>query len=262
MIKILLKMEYRRAIKANLAWSLGVASMVFLIIVLYPLVKDIYAQIPDELMAIMAQFGGIPEDVLEYFATEGAMMLQLFGAIYAGLLGFNMIAVFEKDRLAEMMYTQGISKKMFFTSKWMILSLMIFQFAIINGIIGYAGFIIIGESFDLGNYLLFTLLNGVMYLHIAGLGMILALLTPQSVKSMVALLIPLPLYIVALVSTLTDHAFVKALKYISPFTFSDPVAILKNQDSFEYISFIVFSGLVIAGSIYGYFKYQKRISVS
>lgn len=262
MIKILLKMEYRRAIKANLAWSLGVSSMVFLIIVLYPLVKDIYAQIPDELMAIMAQFGGIPEDVLEYFATEGAMMLQLFGAIYAGLLGFNMIAVFEKDRLAEMMYTQGIPKKDFFISKWLVLSLMILQFTLINGIVGYMGFLIIAESFDLGNYILFTVLNGVMYVHIAGLGLILALLTRQSVKSMVALLIPLPLYILALVSTLTDHDLVKALKYFSPFTFSDPVSILKNQDPFEFISFIVFTGLVIIGSIYGYFKYQKRISVA
>ena len=98
MYKTLLKMEIRRSYKSNLLWSIGVGTMIYLIIVLYPMVKDIYQQIPEELMAIMAQFGGVPEDVLEYFATEGAMMLQLFGAIYAALLGFNLISTFEKER--------------------------------------------------------------------------------------------------------------------------------------------------------------------
>ncbi len=262
MFKTLLRMEIKRNYKSTLIWSIGVSTMVFLIIVLYPLVKDIYAQIPEELMAIMAQFGGIPEDVLEYFATEGAMMLQLFGAIFAALLGFNLISTFEKERVAEVLYTQGVSKKTFYLSKLTLLVIMVTAFTVINGIVGYLGFLSINESFNLGDYALFTLLNGVMYLYIACLGFILALWLDKEFKSMVAIAIPLPLYIVALLSTLTDNDWLKALKYISPFTFSDPVSILKNQDTFEYISFLVFTGLTLVGLFYGYLRYQKRISVS
>jgi ABC-2 type transport system permease protein len=262
MYKTLLKMEIRRNFKSTLLWSIGVSTMIYLIIVLYPLVKDIYAQIPEELMAIMAQFGGVPEDVLEYYATEGAMMLQLFGAIFAAMLGFNLIATFEKERLAEVMYTQGVSKKTFYLSKLTILIIMVFGFTIVNALIGYLGFITIDERFSFGDYMWFSLLNGMMYLYVAILGFILALILDKDIKAMVAIAIPLPLYILAILSTLTDNDWLKALKYISPFTFSDPVAILKNQDPFEYISFLVFTGLAILGLIYGYYKYQKRISVS
>jgi ABC-type transport system involved in multi-copper enzyme maturation permease subunit len=236
--------------------------MIYLIIVLYPLVKDIYAQIPEELMAIMAQFGGVPEDVLEYYATEGAMMLQLFGAIFSAMLGFNLIATFEKERLAEVIYTQGITKKTFYLSKLSILFIMVFGFTWINALIGYLGFITIDERFSFGNYMWFSFLNGMMYLYVAILGFMLALILNKNIKAMVAIAIPLPLYILAILSTLTDNDWLKALKYISPFTFSDPVAILKNQDPFEYISFLVFTGLAGIGLVYGYYKYQKRISVS
>lgn len=262
MFNTLLKMEFRRNFKSGLIWSIGVSSMIYLIIVLYPMVKDIYAQIPEELMAIMAQFGGIPEDVLEYFATEGAMMLQLFGAIYAALLGFNLISVFEKERLAEIIYTQGIQKITFYGSKLFVMTLLIMAFTLVNALVGYLGFVTIGEHFNMGNYVLFSLLNGVMYLYVAALSFILALLLNKDIKSMVAIAIPLPLYILSVLSTLTDNAWLEALKYISPFTFSDPVAILKNQDPFEYISFLVYTGFTLVGLVYGYYRYQKRISVS
>lgn len=262
MIKTLFKMEFRRAIKANLWWSIGVALMIYLIIVLYPLVDDIYAQVPPEMMAILEQFGGIPTDVLEYYATEGAMMLQLFGAIYAALLGFNLISVFEKERLAEILYTQAIPKRDFYVSKLMVLVVMIIFFTLINGVVGYVGFLTIREGFSLSDYVLFTLLNGVMYLHIALLSMGLALYLNKDVKAMIALAIPLPLYILSIVSTLTDHEWLKRLKYISPFTYSDPVSILKNQADFEYISFFVFTGIILVGLSIGYDLFKKRISVS
>ncbi|MDX9808085.1 MAG: ABC transporter permease subunit [Acholeplasma sp.] len=262
MYKTLLTMEFRRNFKSTLIWSIGVSTMIYLIIVLYPMVKDIYAQIPEELMAIMAQLGGVPEDVLEYYATEGAMMLQLFGAIFAAMLGFNLISTFEKERLAEVIYTQGIPKKTFYLSKLSLLVIMVLIFTIINAIIGYLGFITIDERFSFGDYMWFSLLNGIMYLYTALLGFILALLLDKDIKSMVAIAIPLPLYILAILSTLTDNDWLKALKYVSPFTFSDPVAILKNQDPFEYISFLVFTGLTLVGLVYGYYRYQKRISVS
>ena len=262
MYKTLLKMEIRRSYKSNLLTSIGVGTMIYLIIVLYPMVKDIYQQIPEELMAIMAQFGGVPEDVLEYFATEGAMMLQLFGAIYAALLGFNLISTFEKERLAEVLYSQGISKRTFFLSKLSLLGIMVLSFTVMNALIGYLGFLTINEHYQMGDYILFNLLNGIMYLHVAILGFVLALILDKDMKSMISIALPLPLYIISILSQLTNNDWLEALKYISPFTYSDPVAIIKDNSDFEYISFLVFTGLSIMGLVYGYIRYQKRVSVS
>lgn len=261
MFKALAFMEFKRNYKGMILWSLGVSLMIFLIIVLYPLVKDIYSQLPPELAELMEQFGGLPENVLEYYATEVAMMLQIFGTIFAALLGYNMISNVEKEKTAEVLYTLPVSKLSFYLSKLLTLSVLISIFSLINYLVGYLGFISTGEAIDFGQYTVFSLLNLALYLHIGYLGFFLALLLSTQVKNMVALLVPLPLYIFTILSGLTDNEWLEKIKYLSPFTFADPIEILKTDFSFEYISFLIYSLLSIGLLIFGYYLYKKRQSV-
>lgn len=261
MFKALAFMEFKRNYKGMILWSIGVSVMIFLIIVLYPLVKDIYNQLPPEMAELMEQFGGLPENVLEYYATEVAMLLQIFGTIFAALLGYNMISTVEKEKTAEVLYTLPVSKLSFYFSKLLSLSILISGFSLINYLVGYLGFLSTGEMVDFGQYTLFSTLNLVLYLYIAYLGFFLALLLSATVKNMVALIIPLPLYILTILSSLTDNEWLEKVKYLSPFTFSDPVEILKTDFSFEYISFIIYSLLTIGVLTFGYYLYKKRQSV-
>lgn len=252
-------MMLKRNHKALWLWSVSVSSMVFLVIILYPFVKDVYAAMPEEVMVILEQFGGIPEDALEYYATEGAMMLQLFGAIYAALLGFSLIATSEKEKTAEVLYTQGVKKSQFHITHMVTLLTLVMLFSIIQALVGYAGFMVINETINLGHYLYFQVLNAFMYLVMGLIGYLLAVSLKPAVKQMIALIVPLPLYILTIIASLTNEAWLKNLKHISPFTFSDPVVILKEQVNIDMISLYVYIGLSIIILIGTYFIYRKRI---
>lgn len=71
-------------------------------------------------------------------------------------------------------------------------------------------------------------------------------------------MIPLPLYLLTLISSLVKDELLKKLKYLSPFTFSDPVTYLKLGESFEYISFIVTAGVSIVLTVIAIILYRKR----
>ena len=257
----LMKMEIRRGYLSMLIWSTCVSLMVFLVIILYPMVIDIYASMPAEVQQIMEQFGGIPDNVLEYFATEGAMMMQIFGAIFAALLGFNMISRVERERVAEVLYTIPVSKMTFYLSKILAIFVFVFAFSFINYVVGYIGFAAVKESFDFMQYFTFTLLNMVMYLVIAYLGMFLALLFKVGTNNLLGIIIPLPFYIVTMTATMTDQAWLKRFKYVSPFTFSDPVEILKTNYDFEWLNFMIFIVLTLISLGIGFILYKKRITV-
>ncbi len=257
----LLKMELRRGYLAMIIWSLSVSIMVFLVIILYPMVIDIYAAMPPEVQQIMEQFGGIPDNVLEYYATEGAMMMQIFGAIFAASLGFNMIAKVEKEKTSEVLYTMPVSKMTFYLSKIIIIFGFIFAFSVINYAFGYLGFAAVNESFDFMQYFSFSSLNMVMYLVIGYLGFILALILKTGTNSMISIIIPLPFYIITLLATLTNTEWLKRFKYASPFTFADPVEILKTNYDFEWLTFVIFMGVTVIGLAIGYFLFKKRVVI-
>ena len=252
-------MMLKRNHKSLWLWSISVSSMVFLVIVLYPFVKDVYAAMPEEIMVILEQFGGIPEDALEYYATEGAMMLQLFGAIYAAMLGFGLISAVEKEKTAEMLYTQGVSKKRFHLANMITLLTLVILFSCIQAMVGFFGFMLINENINIGHYLYFQLLNAFMYLVMGLIGYLLAVSLKPVMKQMVALIVPLPLYIITIISSLTNEDWLKNLKHISPFTFSDPVVILKEQVGIDLISLYVYIGLSLIIVVSTYFIYRKRI---
>lgn len=257
----LLKMELRRGYLSMLIWAISVSLMVYLVIILYPMVKDVYGSMPPEVQQIMEQFGGIPDNILEYYATEGAMMMQIFGAIFAALLGFNMISRVEKEKVAEVLYVVPVSKLKFYLSKILMIFVFVAIFSLVNYGVGYLGFATVNETFDFKQYLTFTSLNMVMYLVIAYLGMFLALVLKVGTNNMISLVIPLPFYIMTLLATLTNTEWLKHFKYFSPFTFCDPVEILKTDYDFEWLAFVIFMGITLLALVASYFLYKKRVSV-
>ncbi|MDY0209801.1 MAG: hypothetical protein RBQ91_00135 [Acholeplasma sp.] len=260
-MKTLYNMLLRRNLKINAVWGISVGLIGLFVILLYPYVIDIYASMTPEVLEIMAQFGGIPTSVLEYYATEGAMMIQLFGSIYAAILGFSLIVTFEAERTAEVLYVTGISKKTFFISKQIVLWTLVGLFSIMQYGIGLLGFSFVGESINQLDYLYFHLLNTVLLLVFSYLGFGFALLIKTTSKVMISLILPLPLYVLSFVSSLTEEPFIKNLKHISPFTFADPVVIFKQEATTDLISLVLYLGLVLMISSSFFWIYKKRIHV-
>ncbi|MBU1145719.1 MAG: ABC transporter permease [Firmicutes bacterium] len=256
--KTLFGLEIKRSLKGLLVWSFSLAITMYLVIILFPMVKDMYAAIPEEFYDIMNSFGGLPDTIMEYFATEGAMMLQIFGALFAVLEGFNAIYKDEKEKTVESLYSLPYPRSTFYFTKLIKITFNIVVFSLINTLFCVIGFITVKESIDVGLFVIFSVLNTVMFLIIGYLGFVLACFLKSSSKNMIAIAIPFPFYIISVISFMTNNEWLKKLQYITPFTFSNPIEILKNDFSFEWISFVVFVGLTIVGLVVSYTLFKKR----
>lgn len=257
----LYKMYVRRHFKGLLGFTFSVSLMIFLIIILYPYVKDMYAAIPAEVMAILDSFGGVPDNALEYYATEGAMMLQLFSAIYASLLGFGLMSLFEKEKTAEVLYTQGIKKRRFYVAMLLALLTNLVIFNTIQAGFGYLGFWLIEEPIDLMLYAYFQGMNLLTLLSIGLLAFFMSVVLKAQTKPMVSLLISIPLYVLTIIASLTDETWIKSMKHISPFTFSDPVVILKDQLTIDTMSLMIYGMMAFIILVISLPLLKKRIHI-
>lgn len=257
-IPTLFRLEFKRSLKGLITWSLSIGLTMVFVIVLYPMVKDMYQSIPAQYAEILNSFGGLPNNILEYFATEGGMMLQLFGAIFAVLEGFNAINRDEKEKTVESIYQLPYSRLAFYRTKLLRVFINVTIFSITNLILSYVSFQIIGESINIGQFLEFNLLNTIMFLMIAFLGFGLACFLRPNQKNMISFAIPFPLYIISVIASMTNNDILEKLKYITPFTFSNPVDILKTHTDFEWISFVVYIGLTVIVCVFAALRFQKR----
>ncbi|MDD3191534.1 MAG: ABC transporter permease subunit [Bacilli bacterium] len=262
--RVIFMTEFRRSFKPLLGWILGVGITMLLIILLYPLAKDIYQNLPTELLDFMEQFGGgLPDDVLEYFATEGAMIMQICGAIYASLLGYQTISREEREKTVDHIYVLPLSRTSFFFSKLIFVYVQIMLFSLGVSLLTALGFLIINDFARPGIFFLFMMgMNNVLLFMIASLGVALACFNKKAPKSMLALAIPLPLYVFYTLSTLTDKPIWKNFKYVTPFTFSDPIELLKSDFQFEWISFSIFLVLTVSLLVISFILYRKKEFVS
>ncbi len=256
--KTLFLLEFKRSLKSLIGWSLSIGLTMVFVIVLYPMVKDMYSSIPIEYMDFLNSFGGVPNNILEYYATEGVMMLQLFGGIYAVLEGYNAINRDDKEKVVESIYQLPYKRKVFFITKLVRVLLNVFIFSLFNYLLSILSFMIMKESINNTTFLVFNLLNTVLFFVMAIMGFGLANFLKSTSKSMGALGIPLMLYIISVISSMTANDLLKKLRYLTPFSFADPVAQLKNGSSIEWIILLMFIGFSVIIIIFSYLRFRKR----
>ncbi|MGD9910367.1 MAG: ABC transporter permease subunit [Candidatus Izemoplasmatales bacterium] len=255
---VLFAFEFRRSFKSLLGWSLSIGLSMLLVIVLYPMVKDMYSSIPAEYMDFLNSFGGVPNNILEYYATEGVMMLQLFGGIYAVMEGFGAINRDDKEKTVESIYQLPYRRNVFFITKWIRVMVNVILFSLFNYLLSILAFAMLKESIDQWLFIQFNLFNTALFLVMALFGFVLACFLKPTQKSMGAIALPLVLYIISIISQMTNNDLLKEFKYATPFTFADPVQILKEGADFEWITLLIFIGLSIILMIFSYLRYQKR----
>ena len=266
--KYLFQLEFKRSFKSLMIWSISLALSLLLVIVIYPMAKDMFEaleqmieyleSIDSAFVGMLDSMGGIPDSGIEYFATEGAMFLQLLGGIFAAIVGFGIINKDEKEKTVEVIYTLPISRQKLLFTKMMVVALNLFIFMLIQVLIVDLGFLIVAPGEDISAIWIFGLFDYIMFLMIAYLSMFLALLLKPNQSSFIAIAIPFPLYIITMIAYATDNAFLKFLKYFSPFTFAEPIGWLKEQSAFELTNFIIFTVLTIISIVFSFILFKKR----
>ncbi|HBG32811.1 MAG TPA: hypothetical protein DDW82_03620 [Acholeplasmataceae bacterium] len=97
-----------------------------------------------------------------------------------------------------------------------------------------------------------------MFLMIAYMSLGLAMFMKPNQSSLIAIAIPFPFYIMTVIASATNNDILKALKYASPFTFTEPVGWLKSDHVFELANFLIFTGFTLIILIASYLRYKKR----
>jgi ABC-2 type transport system permease protein len=263
-----LGLEIKRSFKGNMIWSFSLGLSLLLIVAIYPMVEDMMTAITEMLeylesqnspfIAMMEQFGGIPTNAMEYFATEGAMFMQLLGGIHAAIIGFGAINKDEKERTAEVLYVLPISRSKLLTSKILSIAFNLFIFTIIQIALIEIGFLAVAPDTDHSLILSFGLFDYMMFLMIAYMSLGLAMFMKPNQSSLIAIAIPFPFYIMTIIASATNNDILKALKYASPFTFTEPVGWLKSDHVFELANFLIFTGITFIILIASYLRYKKR----
>jgi ABC-type transport system involved in multi-copper enzyme maturation permease subunit len=135
--------------------------------------------------------------------------------------------------------------------------LQVVIFAVGIALFNILGFITVGSLDSIGKFLAFMALNTLTFLMIASLGFTLGSIMKGNIQ-LIALIIPIPLYIVSVISSLTDNKILEKLRYVTPFTFSDPVAFFKLDFKFEYISLILFTVISAASIFLSSFYFTRK----
>ena len=253
----IITMDLKRSFFNLLGWTLPVAALMLIIIVLYPTVAKMYETLPPALEQFLKQFGGIPDNAVTYFVTEGALLLQIFGAIFATVIGYNTITLEEKEKTVDLFYSLPLTRCAVFLNKLLSVVIKVGSFWLVITLFCFLGFFIIGQKSLLDRFLVFSLLDLLMFLMFSLWGFSFGALGKLK-KGAATFLLPFLFYAFSLISSFSDNAFLKSLKYLTPFSFSDPVKLLKSESEFEPVIFIAFFVLTVLFLLLANKKFSKR----
>ena len=177
-----------------------------LVLALYPSVQEMYADMlasmSPEMINFINSMGGMPENIADYFAMEGGQTYMLVGAIYAGVLGINLIKKEIKDGSAEFLYSQPVSKGSIFRTKMLILIVNIFLVNLIAmGTSIVMMYIIEGAfTFSLLNFLIYAGVALVIHLQIGLISFAIAGIARKNASIGIAIGFAFFSYILAIIS--------------------------------------------------------------
>ncbi len=257
---ILFKHELRWGRLTLLLWTMVIAFMLGICVLIYPEMKDQMSQISG-MFADMGSFSaafGMDKinfgEFIGYFGVECGNILGLGGAFFASLLGINALAKEEKEQTAEFLLTHPVSRsKIVFQKLWAVITqifvLNVVAFAVViltMGIIGETGGLKIVALMFLAYFILQLEISCVCFgisafISRGGLGIGLGLAAFC--------------YFLNIIANLTEEA--KFLKYITPFGYTEGADIIsRGSIDVKYLSVgLVMTGI---GIFIAFYKYTKK----
>ena len=255
---------YKQEIKSQklsiTIWSLSIGLLIAICVLMYP---DMKSQMNDvnEMFSSMGNFTaafGMDQlnfgTLVGFYAVEGGNMLGIGGAFFAAIIGITALMKEEKERTAEFLLTHPVSRIRVISEKLISVFSIIIILNVIVLICTVVSIVAIDEEVFWEELLLFHFAYLLMQFEIAGICFgISAFLRKSGIGLGIG--IAALMYFLNIVANISDD--VKALKYITPFGYTEGADIINNKElSVEYI----IPGMIfmIAGIIIGYVKYSKK----
>ena len=252
--------ELRRGITALLIWTLIIAAMVLICVLIFPEMSlDM-----EDVGSMFAGMGSFTDafgmdrlnigTLTGFYGIECSNILGICGGIFAAILGMSALAEEEKNRTAEFLLTHPVSRMSVMTSKIVSGLLQIFILNLITFLTAEMAFLIIGDKPDTGSFLLmhlaYLLLQFELFLVCFGIS---AFLKRGAVA--IGAGIALLAYFINILGNLTEKA--EIAKYFTPYSYAEPADIVSNGTlSWRYVLIGVAAAAVFLSA--GILRYLKK----
>lgn len=251
------KEELRNNKLSLIIWSLTIALLMAITIILYPEMKSQMEEMNNmfaDMGAFTAAFGMDQLNfgsLIGYYAIESGNMMAMGGGLFAAILGITSLMKEEKERTAEYLLTQPISRSRVVTEKLLSIIFLLIVFNIIVISITLLSFLIIGEEVPWNEFVLLHISYFLLQLVIACVCFgISAFLSRGGLGIGIGL--TAMFYFLNLISNITEDA--KMLKYITPYSFAEGAPIINDLElQFKYLIpgiIMMFIGIIVTYIIY------------
>ena len=252
--------ELRRNRLALLIWSIAIASMLFISIIIYPEMRssmleatNMFSQMGDFSAAFgmdKVNFG----EYVGYIAVECGNVLGLGGALFAAIISVSALAKEEKDHTAEFLLTHPVKRSRAVLEKLLSVYIRVLILNLIVAAVMVAATYMIGEKPDAKLFFLLMLAYFLMQIEIASVCFGISAFMRRG-EIGIGLGFALLMYFLNIIANLTKDA--EWLKYVTPFAFADGTSIASSM-SIEWKYAAVGLALAVAGVIAAFVKYGKK----
>ena len=247
--------------KISLAvWSLAIAFMLGITIIIYPEMSSQMGELSDMFsdMGAFSDAFGMDQlnfgEFMGYFGVECGNTLGLGGALFAAIIGINALCKDEKDRTAEFILSHPASRGRVITEK---LLAVIAQLTVMNltvvAVSAVCCFAISADA-DVKKMALLFLSNYILQIEIAAITFgISAFLRGNGLG--IGLGLVMAFYFMNILSNITEE--LEFLKYITPYGYTDGSYIV-SEGTLRPWYIAIGVCLATAGLVMAYVKYTKK----
>jgi len=267
-MKNLIKNEFKLNLRSLILWTVIISGLATLMLFLFPAFKDAFDQIEDLLSIYPQEFleafglgadGLDMTDIYGWFGVEGYLFVMLIGGSYAAILGSSILSKEEDDKTIEFLLSKPISRTKVFFGKVIV---VIINLVLVNLVVSIAlliAFSTLGE-FNFVVWLLYSFAPLLLQLVFASLALLISIFITKSRQVLsIALGITIGMYVIDLISSLTDSA--EFLKYFTPYEYISAIYIVKDQQIKPLYLIISIAVIVISlGTAWRLYK-KKDIAV-
>lgn len=252
--------EMRQSFKSLVIWTCSIAFMLLICIFMFPEMKgemDSVSSVFSNMGEFSAAFGMDQlsfGELMGFYGVECGNILGIGGGFFAALAGISVLAGEEKERTAEFLLTHPVSRTSVLTQKLAAVLTQVIVLNIFAAAVSLISAAVIGESFQMREFLLLHTAYMMMQIEIACICFgISAFIRRGSIG--IGLGLALVLYFMNIICNISEQA--EFLKYITPYAYAEASNIISGSE-LEW-GLIGFGAVyALAGIVVAFLKYTKK----
>ena len=228
--------EFKRNFKSLVLWTVIVAGLAGLMLLLFPAFEDAFSQLEDLLSIYPPEFleifgmgeGGLDmSNIYGWFGVEGYLFVTLIGGSYAAILGSSILSKEEEDKTIEFLLAHPISRTNILFGKIIVVAIDLLLMNLVVSIILLFVFSIYGEL-NVTIWLLYSFAPFLLQAVFASISLLASIFVTKSRRVIsMSMGLVIGMYVVDIISKLTESA--EFLKYVTPYEYINAVTIVKDE---------------------------------